>query len=107
MSATSVLPSSSSGPKSDRPRSAVRARTTASVRTRYRRQTAALMLGTTVVGLWLGLAAPSVSPVSPVASAPVASGATDPVAGATAPTGGDRVAGDRPQGRDARHGHRR
>jgi hypothetical protein len=87
-------------------------RSTASVRTRYRRQTAILMLGTTVVGLWMALAAPSISPVAPVAP-PAVFGAAGPVTGgsATDPTAplrrNDRFAGDGLRGSYGFRGHRR
>ena len=106
-SAPSRAPSSRS-----RDLAGVAGRSTASVRTRYRRQTAALMLGTTVVGLWMALAAPSISPVTPVAP-PAMFGAADPAAGgpATDPTAPARrnnlLAGDGPEGRGGFGGHRR
>jgi len=83
-----------------------RSLSTLSVRTRYRRQTAALAVATTVVGLWLGLAAPAVSPVTPVAP-PVVVGPADPGPGTTAPRTGDgRVVRDAPRGRDGQRGRR-
>jgi hypothetical protein len=84
----------------------VRSLSTVSVRTRYRRQTAALAVATTVIGLWLGLAAPSVSPVTPT-TPPVALAPADPGPGATAPRTGDgRVARDAARGRDGQPGRR-
>jgi len=85
-------------------------RSTASVRTRYRRQTAVLMLGTTVVGLWMALAAPSVSPVTPV-TPPAVLGAADPAAGSATdstvpPRRSRQLAGDGPRGRDGFGGRR-
>lgn len=83
MSTASVTPSPLTSPLPRRPASGVLARSTMAVRTRYRRQTAALMIATTVVGLWLGLSAPEVSPVAPV-DPPAALGVADPSTGAAA-----------------------
>ena len=81
MSATNELPLLSS-PGGTLPLRGVSARSTSAVRTRYRRQTAALMIGTTVLGLWLGLGAPAVSPVTPT-TPPAVVAAADPAAGDT------------------------
>jgi hypothetical protein len=88
----------------------IASRSTASVRTRYRRQTAALMVGTTVVGLWMALAAPSVSPVAtppPVFSvaAPAGGSTVDPPA--PAPARRNDQPGGGPRARDGFGGHRR
>lgn len=90
----------------------VAGRSTASVRSRYRRQTAVLMLGTTFVGLWMALAAPSTSPVTPVTPPAVVGvgnpGAGDPPTGPTAPLRRNgQLTGDGPRGRDGFEGHRR
>lgn len=110
MSASSVPPpfsTASSAPS--RSLAGIALRSTASVRTRYRRQTAALMAGTTVVGLWMALAAPSVSPVAvppPVFSA--AAPASDPSIDPPSPAGrSGQLAGNGPRGRDGFGGHRR
>jgi len=112
MSAFSVPPlaSSSVAPSSSPQHSGVRGRSTRSVRIRYRRQTAALMVGTTVVGLWMALAAPSISPVTPVAP-PAVFGAANPstgsATGSTIPVRRNhQLGGDGPRGRD-RFGGRR
>lgn len=108
------LPPSSTAPAAPLPSgrnlAGVGIRSTTSVRRRYRRQTAVLMMGTTVVGLWMGLAAPSVSPVTPLAP-PAALEAAGPVTGSTpettVPRRGDRQpAGDGSRGRDGFGGHR-
>jgi len=112
MSAFSVLPLSSASltPSSSRHLAGVGGRSTASVRTRYRRQTAALMLGTTVVGLLMALAAPSVSPVTSVtpqamvASVNSASGSANDL---LAPARRNRqFTGNGPRGRDGFGGRR-
>lgn len=113
MSAVSVPPLSTtprSSSPSGRRRAGVGGRSTTSVRLRYRRQTATLMVGTTVVGLWMALAAPSVSPVTPV-SAPAVSGAAEPGFGATtdlpARTRNDQPGGGDPRGRQGSQGRHR
>ena len=107
MSAFSVPPPSSTA-SSARSRSSAGTvlLSTASVRTRYRRQTDALMAGTTVVGLWMALAAPSVSPVAtpPPAhsTAARAGGSTiDPAAHARR---NDRFPGGGPRAHDGSRG---
>ena len=76
MSATSAFSSFHPSPRARRSASGVSGRSAASVRSRYRRQTAALMIGTTVMGLWLGFNAPTTSPVAPP-PAPVVTPADD------------------------------
>lgn len=113
MSASSVppLPTTSRSPSGSRDGAGVRSRSTTSIRLRYRRQTATLMLATTVVGLWMALAAPSVSPVTPLSS-PAVFGATDPAVGSTTDLPArarrnDQLGGDGPRGRRASGGDHR
>lgn len=106
MSATSIYPSLLGAPRHHR--TAAAGRSTTSIRTRYRRQTAALMIATTVVGLWMALSAPAVSPVTPL-TAPATAGAADPgsvpAIGGTGPTRRSDQLGDAGlRGRDA-YGH--
>src|SRR3954447_6133565 len=107
VSAISISPSSFEAPRHRR--SGVAARSTASVRTRYRRQTAALMAGTTVLGLGMAFAAPGVSPVpAPTPPAAVGAAVSGPTVERTAPTSrNDQFVDAGPRGRAPYPGHRR